>query len=145
MAIDDAIFKPTVEVPLGVNGIHILNSELYFTNHATNSVGKVTIMPDGSAASTIQTLTTKELAADDFALSDNGIVYVAGASTLWRVSVDGHTDAFVGNPGSTVLQGVKSARFGRTSMDKDVLYLSTQGGLSRTHLDRQYMAGSCWP
>lgn len=128
MAIDDAIFKPTVEVPLGVNGIHILNSELYFTNLATNSVGK-TITPGGSAASTIQTLTTEALAADNSALSDDGVVYAAGANTLWRVSADGHTAAFVGNPGITVLQGITSARFGRISVDKDVLYLSTQGGL----------------
>jgi hypothetical protein len=46
MAIDDPTFKPTDAVPLGVNGIHILNSELYFTNLATNSVGKVAITPD---------------------------------------------------------------------------------------------------
>ncbi|KAM0712618.1 hypothetical protein Q7P35_000064 [Cladosporium inversicolor] len=129
VAIDDSAFRPTDEVHLGVNGIHILHSELCLTNLATNSVGKVAITPDGSAASTIQTLTTKALVADDFALSDNGFLYAAGANTLWRVSTDGHTDAFVGDPGSTVLQGITCARFGRTSMDKDVLYLSTQGGL----------------
>lgn len=129
VAIDDAAFKPTDEVPLGVNGIHILNSELYFTNLATNSVGKVTITPNGSTASAVQILTTEALAADDFALSDNGIVYAAGANTMWQVSAGGHIVAFVGDPGSTVLQGIKSARFGRTALDKDVLYLSTQGGL----------------
>ena len=129
MAIDDPTFKPTDEVPLGVNGIHILNSELYFTNLATNSVGKVTITTAGSAAGTIQVLTTKALAADDFALSDNGIVYAAGANTVWQVSTNGPTAPFVGDPSSTVLQGITSARFGRTAVDKDVLYLSTQGGL----------------
>jgi hypothetical protein len=122
-------FKSTDAVPLGVNGIHILNSELYFTNLATNSVGKVTITPDGGAAGTIQVLTTKALAADDFALSDKGIVYAAGANTLRQVSTKGRTVPFVGDPNSTVLQGITSARFGRTAVDKDVLYLSTQGGL----------------
>lgn len=53
VAIDDPTFKPTDEVPLGVNGIHILNGELYFTNLATNSVGKVTITADGSATSAV--------------------------------------------------------------------------------------------
>lgn len=129
MAIDDFTFKPTVEVPLGVNGIHILNDELYFTNLATNSVGKVTITADGTATSAVQILTNKTLAADDFALSDDGIVYAAGANTLWQVSADGHTAAFVGDPSSTVLQGITSSRFGRTAVDKDVLYMSTQGGL----------------
>lgn len=129
MTINDPTFKPTDEVPLGVNGIHILNSELYFTNLATNSVGKLTITKEGSATSTIQVLTTRVLAADDFALSDDGVVYAAGANTLWQVSADGHTVAFVGDPNSTVVQGITSARFGRTALDKDVLYLSTQGGL----------------
>lgn len=129
VAIDDPTFKPTDEVPLGVNGIHILNGELYFTNLATNSVGKVTITADGSATSAVQILTNKTLAADDFALRDDGTVYAAGANTLWQVSADGHTAAFVGDPSSTVLQGITSARFGRTAVDNDVLYVSTQGGL----------------
>lgn len=129
ITIDDPTFKPTAAVPLGVNGLHILNSELYFTNLATNSVGKLTITPEGRAANRTQVLTTKALAADDFALSDTGIVYAAGANTLWRASADGHTVAFVGDPNSTVIQGITSARFGRTALDNDVLYLSTQGGL----------------
>lgn len=129
VSIDDTTFKPTDEVPLGVNGIHILNNDLYFTNLATNSVGKVAITLDGSAASTTQMLTTKALAADDFALSDNGIVYAVGANTLWQVSADGHAVASVGGPNSTVLQGITTARFGWTAVDKDVLYLSTQCGL----------------
>jgi hypothetical protein len=129
VAIDDPTFKPTDEVPLGVNGIHILNSELYFTNLATNSVGKMTTTAEGSATSAVQILTAKALAADDFTLSDDGIVYAAGANMLWQVSRDGHTAAYVGDPSSTVLQGVTSARFGRTTMDKGVLYMSTQGGL----------------
>lgn len=127
--IDDPTFKPTDAVPQGVNGIHNLNSELCFTKLATNLVGKVTITPDGRAASAVQILTTKALAADDFALSEDGTVYAAGANTLWQVIADGHTAAFVGGPNSTVLQGITSARFGRTAVDKDVLYLSTQGGL----------------
>ena len=123
-AIDDPIFKPTDAIPLGVNGIHILNNELYFTNLATNSVGKVAITSEGSTTSAVQVLTDKALAVDDFALSDAGIVYAAGANTLWQVSTDGHTTEFVGGPNSTVLQGITSARFGRTAVDQDVLYLS---------------------
>ena len=89
----------------------------------------MTITADGSATSAVQILTNKTLAADDFALRDDGTVYAAGANTLWQVSADGHTAAFVGDPSSTVLQGITSARFGRTAVDKDVLYVSTQGGL----------------
>jgi sugar lactone lactonase YvrE len=128
-AIDDPVFKPTDAVPLGVNGIRIQDDGLYFTNLATNTVGRIAITPDGKAAGPVQLLTSKALAADDFALSDNGTVYAAGFNTLWQVTADGRTTAFVGGPNSTVLQGITSARFGRTAVDKDVLYMSTEGGL----------------
>jgi sugar lactone lactonase YvrE len=128
-AIDDAAFKPTDAVPLGVNGIRIQDDELYFTNLATNAVGRIPITSNGNAAGPVQLLTSKALAADDFALSDNGTVYAAGFNTLWQVTADGQTTAFVGDPNSTVVQGITSARFGRTEVDKDVLYMSTQGGL----------------
>lgn len=129
IAIDNPAFKPTDAVPLGVNGIHIRDKELYFTNLATNTVGKVAITPSGNAAGPVQVLSSKALAVDDLALSDDGTVYAAGLNTLWQVMVDGHTTAFVGGPNSTVIQGITSARFGRTAVDKDVLYMSTQGGL----------------
>jgi sugar lactone lactonase YvrE len=128
-AIDDPALKPTDAVPLGVNGIHIQDDELYFTNLATNTVGRIPITSDGNAAGPVQLLTSKALAADDFALSDNGTVYAAGFNALWQVTGDGRTTAFVGGPNNTVVQGITSARIGRTEMDKDVLYMSTQGGL----------------
>jgi len=128
MTFDDPTIKPTYEVLPRVNRKHIRNSELYFTNLATNSVGKATILPDGSVACTIQILTTKPLTADDFALSDDATAY-AGNNTLWQVTAGGHTAAFVGDPNSTVPQGITSLRLGGTVVDKDVLYLSTQGGL----------------
>jgi hypothetical protein len=102
---------------------------MYFTNLATNAVGKIAITSNGDAAGPVQLLTSKALAADDFALSDNGTVYAAGFNTLWQVMADGRKTAFVGGPNSTVIQGITSARFGRTAVDEDVLYMSTQGGL----------------
>ena len=87
MTFNDPTIKPRDEVALVVNGVHIHNSELYFTKLATSSVGKVILLPEGSAASKTQILTTEALTADDFALPGNSVVYSAGAKTLWQVSV----------------------------------------------------------
>lgn len=128
--IDDPSFKPADAVPLGVNGIHILRDQLYFTNLATNSVGKLRSTPDGHAAGPVLMLTDQALAVDDFALADDGTLYAAGFNTLWEVQADGGTSALVGGLDSPVLQGNTSARFGRTEVDKTVVYMATQGGMS---------------
>lgn len=127
--IDDPLFKPTEAVPLGVNGIHVLDDQLYFTNLATNLVGRLKITITGDAAGPVQTVTTSALLADDFALADEGTVYVAGFNTLWKVASDGGTIAVAGGPNSTTVQGITSARFGRTVLDHDVLYMATEGGV----------------
>ena len=115
VAIKDPLLRRTnPEIPLGVDGIHILNNELYFTNFAANLVGKIPITADGSAASSVQNFTSKALFPDDFCLAENGTAYVAGYNTLWRVSPDGDTIPLVGGPNSTVVQGITSAQLGRT-------------------------------
>lgn len=126
--IDDPLFKPTEAVPLGVNGIHVLDDQLYFTNLATNLVGRLKITITGDAAGPVQIVTTSALLADDFALADDGTVYAAGFNTLWKVASDGRTIAVAGGPNSTTVQGITSARFGRTALDHDVIYMSTEGG-----------------
>ena len=130
VAIKDPRFRRTnPDIPLGVDGIHILNNELYFTNFAANLVGKIPITADGSAASSVQNFTSKALFPDDFCLAEGGTAYVAGYNTLWRVSPDGDTIPLVGGPNSTVVQGVTSAQFGRTRDDQGVVYMGTEGGI----------------
>ena len=128
VAIDSPLFQEGA-LPLGVDGIHILNNELYFTNLATSLLGKATLTAEGSVKGSIQNLSTSATLGDDFCLAEDGTAYVAGDNTLWRVRPDGATDAIVGGANSTVLQGVTSAQFGRTKRDRDVVYMGTQGGL----------------
>lgn len=69
------------------------------------------------------------LVADDLALDVDGTACIAGFNTLWKVAEDGHTIAALGGPNSTVIQGITSARFGRTIFDERVMYMTTQGGM----------------
>ena len=130
IAIEDPLFKiGGSPIPVGVDGIHIVNNELYFTNLATSLFGKVAISADGTATGPIQKVSTSATFGDDFGLAGDGTAYVAGDNTLWRVRLDGTTDAIVGGANSTALQGITSAQFGRTRDDQDVVYMGTQGGM----------------
>lgn len=133
IAIKDPAFQyMSRHVPLGVNGIHIPNNELYFTNLATNFIGKISITDNGSSIGPIQNVSTTALLPDDFALAEDGIVYAAGYNTLWRVKTDGTTDALVGDVNSTAVQGTTSAQFGGMRDDQGVPYTGTNGGLLLT-------------
>lgn len=128
-AINSTSFAPGSTLPLGVDGVHTLHGELYFTNPSSNLLGKVAINYDGTAAGPIQTISTAAEVGDDFAVAEDGTAYVAGNNTLWKVRQDGQTQALVGGNGSTVVQGITSAAFSRTSSDRGVLYLGTNGGM----------------
>lgn len=128
-AINETSFAPGSRLPLGVDGIHNLHGELYFTNPSSNLFGKIAINYDGRAAGHIQTISTSAEIGDDFAVAEDGIAYIAGNNTLWRVKPDGQTQALVGGNGSAVVQGITSATFARTSSDRGVLYLGTNGGM----------------
>ncbi|KAI7084647.1 hypothetical protein KC363_g2258 [Hortaea werneckii] len=128
-AINSTSFAPGSTLPLGVDGIHALHGELYFTNPSRNLLGKIAINYDGTAAGPIQTISTAAEVGDDFAVAEDGTAYVAGNNTLWKVKQDGQTQALVGGNGSTVVQGITSAAFSRTSSDRGVLYLGTNGGM----------------
>lgn len=129
IAIDDPAFRVVDPSPLGVDGIHILNNELYFTNLGANLIAKIPITAHGGAASPVQNISSETVAPDDFALADDGKVYAAGYNTLRRVQPDATTDRIVGGLNSTAVQGITSAQFGRTAYDKNVLYMGTQGGM----------------
>ncbi|KAK5126036.1 hypothetical protein LTR85_011391 [Meristemomyces frigidus] len=113
-------------VPLGVNGIHILDHELYFTNTGAGLFGKVMITANGSAAGPVQVI-AKNIIPDDFALAANGTAYIVGDSTLWEVSPAGQVAVLAG-PSDPAILGDTSAHFGRTAKDSAVLNIVTNGG-----------------
>ncbi|MCJ1438645.1 hypothetical protein MMC27_008035 [Xylographa pallens] len=129
VAIQDKLFTTDNKlIPLGVDGIHILDDQLYFTNFGNNAFGRVGISANGSATGPIEIIANMTI-PDDFAIADNGTAYLAGDNSLYRYRQDGQVDILVGGPNSLVLEGCTSAQLGRTRMDKNVLYIGTNGGL----------------
>ncbi|KAK4580424.1 hypothetical protein LTR86_000627 [Recurvomyces mirabilis] len=125
---DDILHSSNPLLPLGVDGLHIIDEYLYFTNLGDNILCRVAIDKSGNATDEIELVATMPF-PDDFALAEDGTAYVVGANQLYRVSPDGVVVVLAGGINDTTLEGVTSAQFGRTREDAGVLYMGTNGGL----------------
>ena len=112
----------------GINGVHVKgNDTLYFTNSGQGTVGKVQINAQGEAVGNYTFLTSTVPSPDDFAVDAGGDVYVASFTK------DDDGIVFVPREGSPYsllasVAGPTACAFGRTTKDKQVLYVSTSGG-----------------
>ncbi|KAK5688485.1 hypothetical protein LTS10_000463 [Elasticomyces elasticus] len=82
---DDIFLSSSPEIPLGVDGLHIVDDYLYFTNLGDNILCRVSIDAAGNATDQIE-LVAMMPAPDDFALAEDGTAHVVGADQLYRVS-----------------------------------------------------------
>ncbi|KAK1062664.1 hypothetical protein LTR74_010120 [Friedmanniomyces endolithicus] len=125
---DDIMISSNAHIPLGVDGVHIADDYLYFTNLGDNILCRVSIDAAGNATDEIEIVAVMP-APDDFALTADGTAYVVGANQLYRVSPTGKVDVLAGGINDTTLEGATSAQFRRTRDDAGVLYIGTNGGL----------------
>lgn len=133
---EDALFKPTSSVSLGINGLDALDGFLYFTNSAQGIVGRMPIDKEGRRAGVTEILATlphtpsRTNMYDDFALrhgcsSDKPEMYIAQqANAIWHLK-EGVQTLFLGGGNSTELQVPTSAIFSR---DGRKIYIVTGGG-----------------
>ena len=121
----------------GINGIHVRDSFVYFTNSAQRLLARVPVhLTNGTAAGPYEVVAQLNASfVDDFALASRDIAYVATNfdNTIVKVRTagkDAGTSSIVeGNIHSTAFAGTTSAAFGRTASDCKVLYVTTTGGL----------------
>ncbi|MCJ1393176.1 hypothetical protein MMC18_006048 [Xylographa bjoerkii] len=131
--IDDPLMKPKPGAfpVLGINGIHIHENFLYFTNTFQNTFNRVQIHPDGTAVEPAATIAYDGL-GDDFVIDAAGNAYVTqgGWNTLVEITAAGAELVVAELLNSTVVAGSTAAQFGRTRFDKNVLYVTTNGGIA---------------
>jgi hypothetical protein len=130
-------FSATKAIPggiphIGVNGVHVKNGDLYFTNTDHSTVWRIPLHLDGSAAGPTQVVGYGFGGAlDDFAIDEANNVYVAMNAT-GLVFVPSHglgpSILLAGGDQLTTLSGITGAAFGRTPSDRGVLYMGTTGG-----------------
>ena len=144
VVIDDELLKSVqgMTPAFGVNGIHVVEGWLYFSNTNQRILAKVEIDKDGEPVGQVQVITDSVPAADDFAVdSRDGSVWLTQnvKNTLVKVSKEGNAEPsravepsgavelVAGGLNSTELLGPVGAVFGRTKWDRDTLYVSTDG------------------
>ena len=136
VVIKDPLMDPTANPSfLGVNGIKVYNHDLYFTNTQAGTLNRVPIdLANGSAIGPAEILQQGLFTADDLILDSVGDVYVAqdAGNVLVKVAATSgggwETQTLVGARNDTYLAGATAVQFGRTKLDRDVLYVSTNGG-----------------
>ncbi|KAJ3145862.1 hypothetical protein HDU86_000629 [Geranomyces michiganensis] len=139
---DDASMKalPDSTLQIGINGIQLRGSTLYFTNTDHKTLTKVAIAKDGTALGPYEHVATlnNTIVVDDFAIGQNGNAYITTGPTnsIERVKPDGTITRIAGGQAnSTLLAGTTAAQFGRTARDRNVLYVTTNGGLAAGTFD----------
>jgi sugar lactone lactonase YvrE len=141
--LDDPTLKPnlTAAVKLGVNGLHVRDSHLYFDNtfqspllarvpyHSGNATaaGPVEILFESATFP----LSEGRGQADDFTFDHAGNIWLSSASSsVVKLDLKKKTQTLIaGGPDDVVLLGSTSTAFGRTRKDVDVLYITTNGGI----------------
>lgn len=130
LVIQDKLLEPSESFPLGVNGIHVRNSSLHFTNSAQSIYGMIPITGQGTATGPIENLGTPLTAShtyDDFTFGVEGNVYLATQpNAISRISPSGSQILVAGN--DTSIDGPTSVAFGRGSIAQEcILYVTTSG------------------
>lgn len=120
---------PPPAYPLGVNGVHLKASSLYFTNTGAGTYSRIAIHPDGTAAGPVETLRDDLELPDDFALSPNGLAYTTVNQIRSIVAIDtkGARVQIAGGANSIQFATPTAAQFGRTVSDRTTVYVTTGG------------------
>ncbi|KAL1867166.1 hypothetical protein VTK73DRAFT_4278 [Phialemonium thermophilum] len=129
---------PAAPFPLaGVNGVHVRNGDtLYFTNIGKGTFSRVRIHQDGTPAGPITTIAHTFGPPDQFDdftfdCEGNAFLVTGGGNSIEMITPHGHREVIIaGNVNSTAIAEPTSCAFGRGPFDKNVLYVTTAGGLA---------------
>ncbi|ETS75039.1 hypothetical protein PFICI_13523 [Pestalotiopsis fici W106-1] len=119
---------------IGINGIKIRDGYLYFDNSYAATLYRVKIDETGFVAADAVAenvaVISDETFLDDFVFDTRGNIYIASnhGSTVRRVDMaTGDNVVLAGAAGQQTVLGDTAAAFGRTDMDREVLYVTTSG------------------
>ncbi|KAI1410711.1 hypothetical protein F5Y13DRAFT_167191 [Hypoxylon sp. FL1857] len=134
VAFTDAALDPSEDNPthpLGVNGIRILGSYLYFANSSQGTFARFPIDDDGNKIGDVDIIARLEgedrvtYAYDDFALDSHGNAYVAvHPSSVVKITPDGKQTTIAANRADLMFREPTSVLVAK---DSKSIYVSTGG------------------
>lgn len=118
--------RPFIALAPGANGLHFAGRDMIVTVSDSTEVLKYPLGNDGHFGA--PTLVARGIPGDDFAIGQDGSLFVATHpyNTLVRVAADGHRTIIADS--RQYIVGATDASFGRTPSDRDTLYVATDGG-----------------
>ncbi|KAF7558283.1 hypothetical protein G7Z17_g62 [Cylindrodendrum hubeiense] len=126
-----------VAFSIGINGLHIHDDYLWWTNKYLLSVFKVKFTDQGVIAKGATVETVSELsvtALDDFTFGpgnkDIAWVCTNSGNTVLALKPNGKSIVVAGGTDSDEVAVSTAAKFGRTSQDNRILYVTTGAGVS---------------
>ncbi|KAK5703745.1 hypothetical protein LTR97_002758 [Elasticomyces elasticus] len=141
-AVSDPVFGTA-----GVNGMHVHDGDLFFTNTGQALFAKMHIHTSGTPAgepTIVARVLNSSMEFDDFAIKDNDAYLVTGSgNSIERVGLEGTSKGRIvaGSLNSTQFAEPTSCAFGRTEADRHILYVVTAGGLA-TPVDGDVTVGA---
>ncbi|KAF2017012.1 hypothetical protein BU24DRAFT_420039 [Aaosphaeria arxii CBS 175.79] len=133
-AIDDASMKilPGAPLPVGINGLKLHREYLYYTSSTQGSVNRVKVDKEGYASGPIETISNSTTLVDELVVARDGSAIVARplGNDVARFSLDGTHEILAGGLNSSDVAGAVSVTLGRTKKDRNVVYVSTNGGIA---------------
>jgi hypothetical protein len=123
--------------PIGINGIHIHNGYLYWTNSFATTIYRLAIDGLGHAIPGAQVETVAKLNTvflDDLTTGplDGDTVWVTSdlGNTVIAVQPDGSNVVVDGSKNQLSFAGTTACAFGKSARDYEILYVTTNGGLA---------------
>jgi len=125
----------TAKLQIGINGLHLLNNYLYWTNSEANTFYRAKVDQGGSLVpgTTVEPLANPGTFMDDFILDDGGNAWIttnSPANLLLVLTADGKLVTVDGSQYQLTVAGDTACRFGRKQTDRKTLYVVTDGALT---------------
>lgn len=142
--------------PLGINGLHVIDQYLYFTNTNKASLSRVLLnMTTGKAIGPVETLVqSSEIYPDDFTVDFRGNVWLASDAynelvllanaTACPAAVSPTVQVVSGSPDAAKIMGLSATAFGSSDLDlhRGSLYVTINGGMKQYEYKNWTMGGS---
>ncbi|KAJ6011943.1 hypothetical protein N7499_013086 [Penicillium canescens] len=126
---DETMAANTKEGPLlGINGLKVHGGYVYYVNTPERIFCRIPINTTTGHALGPREVITQGVLADDFAISPQGVAYLAGLrdNIMTRVFMNGTREVVAGHRNSTTLMSATSAGFGR-KLGAGTVYITTGG------------------
>ncbi|KAH8816709.1 hypothetical protein F5884DRAFT_748189 [Xylogone sp. PMI_703] len=125
---------PASAVEIGINGLHILNGYLYWTNYSAKIFYRLKIDRYGQPAkgNSAEIVAKPGVFMDDFTFDEAGNAWIATNpdNRVIVVGADHKIITVAGSVSELTVAGCTATHFGKTWKDKHILYVTTNGAMA---------------